>query len=361
MAPAFKSGWLFDAVFSEGPFAEAVRPERPLPNVTLLYHWREHGQTGKAYRLACRHLAADVRAYPLWMFAIETAVRHLRRPGTALQLVRRLHRCRAFSDDLKDHATHQLKAWAAMTGYSLDAPRSDPQKSRLTKSKPLVEAHRYRSEGRFRAAESCLEQWLRKNPEDLAAALLLMRVLTQDLKRKEKAERLLARLEDRPFVSNAFVEFARRSLDEWSQLPPSAPEKRPRWFGGWGKTSAGKPEKIELARANADSSLDGAPAPLETTGSASSGPLSDDWEILLAERRLGSAVALLERKLRKHPADHATWLKLAEVHAVHCGDRQRAAKIIERLEADPVFTPEQRLAASARLKEWRQLAHRQNS
>ena len=54
----------------------------------------------------------------------------------------------------------------------------------------------------------------------MTAAFLLMRIYAQDLKRPEKADVLLQTVGQRPHVPPVFVEYARRSIQEWSGLLP---------------------------------------------------------------------------------------------------------------------------------------------
>jgi hypothetical protein len=49
-------------------------------------------------------------------------------------------------------------------------------------------------------------------------------------------------------------------------------------------------------------------------------------------------------------------LKLAEVHAVHCKNFQRAEKIISQMQAVANLSPSQLASARAKLKEWRAAA-----
>jgi lipopolysaccharide biosynthesis regulator YciM len=74
----------------------------------------------------------------------------------------------------------------------------------------------------------------------------------------------------------------------------------------------------------------------------------------LAQRYLGTAVEVLEQKTGEQPQDFDLWLKFAEVYAVHCGNVNRAEKIIQRVIANPDFSAEQIQFAKARLKEWRE-------
>jgi hypothetical protein len=62
----------------------------------------------------------------------------------------------------------------------------------------------------------------------------------------------------------------------------------------------------------------------------------------------------LEQKTGAQPQDFDLWLKFAEVYAVHCGNVNRAEKIIQRVIANPAFTAKEIQFAKARLKEWRE-------
>lgn len=179
---------------------------------------------------------------------------------------------------------------------------------RVQKPRPLIEAFRLRGQGRLNDAESLLKSLLAKNPADVDAALMLMRLHVQDMKRSDKAHEVLQALEQQPHVAPDHIEFARRSIDEWSQSGP----------------------KEEVAEARPES-----------------------VEELLAKGYFGTAIEVLEQKTREQPADFDLWLKLAETHARHFGNIKRAEKIIHQLEANSVFSPEQIQLAGARLKEWR--------
>ena len=176
---------------------------------------------------------------------------------------------------------------------------------------PLTEAARLRANGNFVAAENLLKSLLIKNPADDAAALMLMRVYALDMKQSEQACKVLQALEKQPHVSIAHLEFARRSLVEWS-LPLTA-------------TSA--------------------PEPVTSTE-----PKSVDE--LLAEGSLGSAVELLESELRAQPGNFKVQLKLAEVYAVHCKNLVKAEKIIRQLEQSSKLDPQLAAMARAKLGEW---------
>src|SRR5208282_3396353 len=73
--------------------------------------------------------------------------------------------------------------------------RAGIPQERFEKSKPLGEAHRLRSEGKFDEAETVLKSLLAKNPSNVDAALMLMRFYVQDLRRSDKAVEVLRSLE----------------------------------------------------------------------------------------------------------------------------------------------------------------------
>ncbi len=179
-----------------------------------------------------------------------------------------------------------------------------------TPAKPLAEAARLRAQGDFAGAEKLLQSLLVKNPADDGAALLLMRIYAQDLRQPGQAHEVLRALQKEPHVPASHVEYARRSIDEWSRPQPAAP-----------KTASPPPPRSV-----------------------------DD---LLAQGSLGTAVEILEAQLKARPDVFELQLKLAEVHAVHCKNVLRAEKIIARLERSSKFSPEQIVLARTRLTEWR--------
>jgi thioredoxin-like negative regulator of GroEL len=180
---------------------------------------------------------------------------------------------------------------------------------RVRKPRPLIQAFRLRGQGRLNEAESLLNSLLKKNPADVDAALMLVRVYVQDMKRSDKAHEVLQSLEQQPHVARDHIEFARRSIDEWSHSGP----------------------KEEVAEAQPES-----------------------VEELLAKGYFGTAIEVLEQMTREQPADFDLWLKLAETHACQCGHVKRAEKIIHQLESNPAFSPEQIQLAAVKLKEWRE-------
>ncbi|HXR48380.1 MAG TPA: tetratricopeptide repeat protein [Candidatus Limnocylindrales bacterium] len=185
----------------------------------------------------------------------------------------------------------------------------------VLKPKPLTEAYQLRSQGKLSEAEAKLNSLLMENPANVDAALMLMRLYAQDLHRSDKASEVLRSLELQPNIAHAHIEFARRSIYEWSH--PTAKEA----------VGEAQPESLDE---------------------------------LLANGYFGTAIEILEQKVKEQPQDFDLWLKLAETQARHCGNIHQAEKIIQRLEANPAFSPEQIQLAGTRLKEWREarLQHR---
>jgi hypothetical protein len=73
----------------------------------------------------------------------------------------------------------------------------------VKKARPLAEADRLRSQGKWPEAETLLQSLLAENPSNVDAALLLMRLYAQDLRRSDKASEVLRSLPwSRPHPSN---------------------------------------------------------------------------------------------------------------------------------------------------------------
>ena len=182
---------------------------------------------------------------------------------------------------------------------------------RAALERPLNHAARLRAAGKFSEAEELLKALLVKNLADSGAALLLMRLYAGDLRQPSRAAEVLRTLEKQTHVERAQIEFARRSLDEWSRA---------------------KPAKVAAAAT----------------------PVPESVDELLAQRQFGSAIERLEKDIQAQPGDFNLRLKLAEIFALHCDDLTGAAKIIQRLEAGGFFTAEQLAVAAGKLKEWRE-------
>ena len=178
--------------------------------------------------------------------------------------------------------------------------------------RPVNQAAQLRARGQFAEAEQLLKSLLVKNPADADAAMLLMRVYAGDLRQPGKASEVLRALEKQPHIAAAHIEFARRSIHEWS---------------------LGRMEK---------------PA----TGDL---PPPATVEELLAQGFIGSALERLDEQVKTQPGAFALRLQLAEIHATRCANLPRAQKLVRQIEVDPRFTPEQTAAARAKLKEWHEL------
>ena len=353
-------GLIFDMVFCEGDFAEkGGRAEEPLPNLTLLRHWRENGSARKAWRAAQPHLVENAGNYPVWLFAAETAAMHLGRPQRAIKIIRRLDHCEAFTRDQKEFAVQELKAWLAILGRDLDLQQFHSKRGAVEKRGPMAKAAGLRQQGRFKEAVSLLESLMARNPENLAAALLLMRVYAQDMKRPQKAEKLLAAIESQPHVAAGLVEYARSSIPEWNLLAPAAPEQKKRWFGR-GERADAAPAKVMVsgppgAGGEAPEDEDTIESRLVARRPAKAAPtpvVKDDVDALLRNGNLGTAVELLEQRIKEEPKSFERWIKLADAHANFCHNPHGAIKIIREMERSSNFTPEQIGQAQSLLKKW---------
>jgi len=176
---------------------------------------------------------------------------------------------------------------------------------------PLVEASHLRRDGKYGKAEAMLKSLLFRNPDNVDAAMMLIRLYAQDLRYPDKAQKVLRTLEKRPHVPRGHTDFARRSIREWSQ-----------------STSEPEPEPV----------------------------LPESIDELLAQGHLGTAVERLEQKTSEQPEDFELWMRLAGVHAELCGCVNNAEVVVKQIEENPIFEPEQILTARARLAEWRKAA-----
>jgi hypothetical protein len=105
-----------------------------------------------------------------------------------------------------------------------------------------------------------------------------------------------------------------------------------------------------------ESSAAGAPLKFSAPAAPPVGDMGVDAGVdeLLAQKYFGSAIELLEAKIKEQPEDFATQLKLAEVYGRHCGNWPRAEKIVHQIATRPGFNPGQVQQAQDRLAEWRQ-------
>jgi tetratricopeptide (TPR) repeat protein len=178
----------------------------------------------------------------------------------------------------------------------------------VPKPRPLTDAYHLRMQGRFQEAESILKPLLAEDPRNVDAAMMLMRIYAQDLRQPQKATEILEALAKQAHVSPAHIEFAHRSIGEWSQGKP-------------------KPETVEA--------------------------LPESIDEMLAQGYFGTVIEILEQKIEEQSRDLDLRLKLAEVYSQHCGNIHRAEKIVRQIEIDPGFTPEQVQHARTKLGEWR--------
>jgi len=196
-------------------------------------------------------------------------------------------------------------------------------------SPPLAEAQRLWAQGNPGEAASNLDSLLQKEPDNLRAVFLLMRIYAQALKRPDKTDALLRTLGQRPHMPPVFVEYARQSIQEWSGMVPR-PEKTT--------------EGIESLLVNRQDSQ--YPDRVADLGETS-------IDELLTRGHLSTAVEILECQIKDQPKNLNLWLKLAEAHGVYCRNLSLASKIIGRIEANPAFTQEEIQLAKSKLREWR--------
>ncbi|HUC86017.1 MAG TPA: tetratricopeptide repeat protein [Candidatus Acidoferrales bacterium] len=217
---------------------------------------------------------------------------------------------------------------------------------------PLAEAARLRTQGKFGEAEALLRSLLEKNPADDGAAIMLMRLYAQDRRQPERAYQVLSALEKQPHVPAAHLEFARRSIPDWSTPQP----------GGTGAATVESGVPPDSARAederatpSHDRTERARIPPERTTPEAPTAFDLASVDQLLAQGALGSAVEMLEREMKARPLDWGLQLKLAEVYAVHCKEVTRAEKIARRLEQTSNLPPDYAILVRAKLAEWRAL------
>jgi len=174
--------------------------------------------------------------------------------------------------------------------------------------KPLLEAHRLRLEEKYHEAEAILQSLLRENPSNSESAFMLMRLYAENLKQLDKAMDVLRSLEEQPHISPAYIEFARRSMDEWHSPRPqkAAPE-----------------------------------------------PVPETIDELLAQRYYGTAIEMLEQQVSHEPNNFDAWMKLAETHGRYCANLQLAEKIVRQMAKNPAFSAEQIEQAQTKLIEWK--------
>jgi hypothetical protein len=186
--------------------------------------------------------------------------------------------------------------------------RADIEWKTASPHDPLAEVYRLHSQGNFAEVEKTLKLLVEKHPSHVHALLLLIRLYAQDLKQPDQAAEALRRLERVPHIPAWQVEYARRSLLDWGQEKPALPPPVP------------LPESIDE---------------------------------LLAQGYSGTAIEILEQKIKEQPGDFDSWLKLAEAQGLYCHNLQAAEKIVRKIENNRLFTAEQVQLAKTKLAGWR--------
>lgn len=183
-----------------------------------------------------------------------------------------------------------------------------PQISALS-AKPINHAAHLRGEGRFGEAKLILKSQLFRDPANVEAAMLLMRIYAEDLHQGDKAHQVLDALKKQPHISAAHIDYAERSIKAW--LSP----------------------------------------PVQLDGEVQKPP--ESLEELLAQRYFGTAAERLQEQLREQPDNFELHMKLVELQCRHCDNVIGADKLIRQMELSGRFSREQMASARLRLKEWR--------
>lgn len=235
----------------------------------------------------------------------KAAVRELDAVGALIRSGRREEAIQLCQTLLQTSPEHHVALETTL--HHLGAPPPEMRKQ----LKPITEASRLRKAGKFEEAKILLTVLLEREPTSVDAALMLIRLYAQDLCQPDMAREVLRTLEQQPHVSAAYIEIARHSIthpQQQQQQPVTAP--------------AGE-------------------------------PLPETMDELLAKKYFGTAVDLLEKQCEAEPSNFEPWIKLAEVHALHCANIKLAEKVIRRIETNPAFSPDQKQQARNQLQSWR--------
>lgn len=355
----FIGGLRADMIFSEGAFAEKTKTKVHFPNGLLLQHWREKGMTKKAWQTARKYLLDDPAALPIWLFAMETAALHLKKPDEAVAVLRRLLLCKNISADQQNIALMKMQDLAMKAGFQFH--ETDFHLPPVAKQeKPLNRIFELRQKGRFAEAESALLALIEKEPTNSAVFTQLIRLYAEDLKLRGKAQQWISKAEEH--LPSYHVEFLRNSLEEWISSESNV-----------STTSVGRivcQPKSETSGKLILKSYNTASEPAEnsvedclqrqainkrTPAGANEPyrPPRDKIDALVGDCRYGTAEEMLKEELKAKPEDFDLWLRYAEVHGLHCGNIRAAEKVIEKMFKLRVFSDEQMQAARANLKGWR--------
>jgi tetratricopeptide (TPR) repeat protein len=338
----FPGGLFFDLIFAEGAFAQASERPSKLPCVSLLQHWRDAGRSHKALRIARRHLTERPGTYAIWLFAAETCALWHQDYHEAERIIRRLCRSSAFTADQKSFAVSSLSDWEAAAGRTFEAADLLPDVEATKPPNPVAEANNLRQHGKLRRARRLLRRALRKDPENLGAALQLARIYAQDQNRPGRAVQLFDWLARRPFTPTPFLDFAHRSLEEWrrqSERPPTAWSRLFRWLTAGRGASVPEPARED-----------------EAAKAAARQVAADEFcrvfESLLEQGYLGSAMAQMEAHLEANPGDFESLLLLLGAWLDKFDSLNKADEVFKRIQSNPAFTQEQKNRASERFQEW---------
>lgn len=203
----------------------------------------------------------------------------------------------------------KIKASAGGNVIAMEAllDRAGIPREKFQRPNLLHEAGNLRRAGKFSEAEAVLKPLLEKNPANVDAAIMLMRLYVENLQQSGKAAEILRALQKQPHIPSAAIEYAQRSLHDWRR------------------------KKIE----------------------PKAEPLPESVEELLQAGYYGTAIEILEQKVKEQPGDFDAQLKLAGAH-VRSGNLLRAKKMIEQMETKNSFSEEQIQNAKTKLAEWRE-------
>lgn len=354
-------------------FSEPALKQRHVPSLLLLQHWREQGDIQKAWDAARAHLYPEIRALPIWLFALETAVLYRRQPDDALSILDRLCATEELSYDHRTAAVAQVAGWMAAAGFTFNAARFQIKRAPLAPTALADRVQQKCEQGRANEAAAELRAVLDEDYLNETAFVQLVRIYCQDLKNRRGAENLIAEAQDT--FSPKLLDFLSRTLDEWIQMPIRSTAKK-KGFREWlwpAQPKEPRPYKLSLTtppisqKPRPTAPGDSLETYMERVRQAHGKPadtsgIIDPAQKLLAERRLGMAVAIIKEQAEAAPDDFDLWLRYAEAIGHHCADPTAAEKIIRQMERSGHFKKAQIKKAHTRLRKWLKLhAARQDS
>ena len=228
---------------------------------------------------------------------------------------------------LRDSAQGSALAIEAMLFRVYDRMFAD---ERLRSTSSLANVFALLDQKRYAETEIRLNQLLVREPRNTAAYLVLIRLYARELQNENSAHALIERLAKRGWLPPAFVEYARHCLGGWLKPVTSG-------------IKANEGVESLLVERKTPEVPDPAVEEPEST-------IAD----LLAAGRLGTAIELLETRVRHRPDDFEAWLMLAEAHGRYCCNLERARETVRRIEMNGAFNPQQIREAQAKLQEWRE-------